>query len=184
MGCRGSEKGARLRFAWLGLVALLPLTWLAGQTACYRVASHNRLDRAISTLAITPFENATTAFRAEQIMTRALARGFVEKTRFELVEDPAQADAVLSGSIDRVSANAVVFGRGSFGNTFLVTLTASVEMRDKAGQVLYRNDRFIFREQYVLNQDVDNFFSEVNPALERIAHDFASSVVASILEDF
>ncbi len=175
---------ARLVAGGLGVLGWVVLL-LAG-TSCggYRVAAHNRLDSSLTRIAIVPLENETTAFKVEQLMTRALARGFVEKTAFQLVEDPAAADAIISGAINRVSANAVIFGRGSFGNTFLVTLVARLEMRDKAGKVLFRNDRFVFREQYVLNEDVDNFFSELNPALERLSRDFASSVVTSNLEGF
>ena len=42
----------------------------------------------------------------------------------------------------------------------------------------------MFRDQYVINVDVENFFSELNPALERIGQDFAASVVVGILEGF
>ena len=43
---------------------------------------------------------------------------------------------------------------------------------------------YLFREQYVINVDVRNFFSELNPALGRIADDFAASVVTTVLESF
>ncbi len=156
----------------------------AAAAGCYRVASRNRIELPVSRIAVLPLENETSTFRIEQLMTRALVQGFVEKTRYQLTHDPDAADATVSGAITRLVANPVIFGRGSFGNTYLVTVSARVEMRDKAGKLLFHNDRFVFREQYVLNQDVDNFFTELNPALERVSRDFASSVVTSILENW
>ena len=153
--------------------------------ACYKPASANRLPLDIGSVAVLTLENHTSTFAVEQILTRSLVRTFVEKTRYRVLREAAGADAVMSGAVSRVTASPVTFGTGSFGTTFLVTLTARVELRDQRnGKTLFKNDRFTFREQYVINVDVDNFFSEQNPALERIAGDFASSVVTSVLENF
>ena len=66
-----------------------------------------------------------------------------------------------------------------------MTLQAQVELQDqRSGKVLYKNDGYIFREQYQINVDVENFFSELNPALGRVAGDFASSVVTTLLESY
>ena len=61
-------------------------------------------------------------------------------------------------------------------------LTESREQQ--SGKILFKNDEYIFREQYIINVDVKNFFSELNPALGRIADDFAASVVTTVLEGF
>ncbi len=151
----------------------------------YRVASKNRLSPEFHTLAVLPLENKTTTSEVEQILTRSLVRAFVEKTSYQVINDPSQADAVLRGVVSRLSASPVIFRRGTFGSTFLVTLQAQVELQDqRSGKVLYKNDGYIFREQYQINVDVENFFSELNPALGRVAGDFASSVVTTLLESF
>ncbi len=159
---------------------------LATQVACgYKVASNNRNAPDIGTLAVLPLENKTTTFEVEQILTRSLVRAFIEKSSYDVVSDPSQADAVFQGVISQVSANPVIFGEQTFGSTFLVTVVGRVELREReTSKLLFENNNFIFREQYVINVDVRNFFSELNPALERIADDFASSVVTTILEGF
>jgi len=169
-----------------GTTFLLMIGILLATASCgYRVASRNRLDQRIQSIHVLPFENETSTFRVEQILTRAVIHGFVRKSGFEVAADPARADAVFQGVVSRVTANPVIFGQETFGSTFLVTLDAKVEVKERSsGEVLFQNDRYIFREQYVINVDVENFFSELNPALERIAEDFASSVVAAILEQF
>lgn len=151
----------------------------------YRVAHNNRLDLGIDSVAVQPFKNDTTTYRVEQKLVQALAQKFVEKTSWEIKVNPSQADAVLSGVVSRVSVSPVTFGQGSFGSTFLVTMDARVELLENStGRVLFRNDRYIFRDQYQINVDVEQFFTEQNPALDRIAEDFAASVVTSILEAF
>ncbi len=177
-GGQPSAHGTIARFA----LAVL----LATQLACgYKVASNNRIAPDIGTLAVLPLENKTTTFEVEQILTRSLVRAFIERSSYTVVSDSSQADAVFQGVISQVSANPVIFGEQTFGSTFLVTVVGRVELREReTSKLLFESNNFIFREQYVINVDVQNFFSELNPALGRIADDFASSVVTTILERF
>ena len=159
---------------------------LVFSTSCgYRSASKNRLSHGMESLAIIPFENETTTFEVEQMLTRSLVRAFVEKSSYRMSSDPTTADAILKGVVSDVSVNPVLFGGGAFGSTFLVTLRARVELiQRETEKVLFKNDNYIFREQYVINVDVENFFSELNPALDRISNDFAFAVVTTVLEQF
>lgn len=119
------------------------------------------------------------------MLTQSMIRALVERSSYRVTRDPAKADGILQGVISRVTANPVIFGEETFGSTFLVTLNARVELRERqTGKILFKNDEYIFREQYIINVDVKNFFSELNPALARIADDFASSVVTTVLEGF
>jgi len=168
----------------LGAVALLVPA--VGLNSCgYRVASNLRLPDRPKTLAVHTLENRTTTYQIEQTLTRALIRKFVERSDMAVVANDADADAVLEGRVTRVTANPVTFVPSGIGSSFLVTLYAAVVLKDrKSGKVLFENNDYIFREQYSINVDVKNFFSELNPALDRIADDFAGSVVTSIVEDF
>jgi hypothetical protein len=168
------------------ILALVFALGLLHQFGCgYRVASKIRLPTRITAIAVLPFENETTTFKVEQVLTQSVIRALVEKSSYWVTRDPAEADGILQGVISRVTANPVIFGEETFGSTFLVTLNARVELRERqTGKILFKNDEYIFREQYIINVDVKNFFSELNPALARIADDFGSSVVTTILEGF
>lgn len=151
----------------------------------YRVASQNRLNPGHKSISVVPLENRTNAYEVEQILTGSLVREFIQKSTYEVVNDPSQADLELGGTVSEVRVSPVAFGQASFGSTFLVTLRTSIYLRDRgSGELLFQNNNYIFREQYVINVDVKNFFSELNPALRRISDDFASSVVTSIMEAF
>jgi len=149
------------------------------------VASKNRLDRGGRSIAVVPLENRTPTYEVEQILTGSLVREFVQRSDYRVVNDPKDAEWELGGAVLRVRVSPVAFGQASFGSTFLVTLRASVYLLDRnTREFLYQNNSYIFREQYVINVDLENFFTELNPALRRIADDFASSVVTSIMEAF
>jgi len=51
-------------------------------------------------------------------------------------------------------------------------------------KVLYHNDNFLFRNQYEISTDVKSFFEEQDPALGRMAQDFAKRLVAAVTENF
>jgi hypothetical protein len=139
----------------------------------------------ISSVAVVPLENLTTTYEIEQLLTRSLVQELVQKTPLSVVNQSKKADAVVQGVVSRISASPVTFGSASFGSTFLVTLVAKLELRDRrTGEVLFKNDRFVFRDQYVISVEVENFFSELNPALKRISQDFAASAVSTMMEGF
>ncbi len=165
---------------------LLLVGCLAALVGCgYKSAASQRMDWGVRTLAVLPLENRSTTYEVEQILTRQLVHALVEKSSFKIVSDASQADAVLSGSVIRLTANPVIFGPATLGSTFLVTMGVQVELKDRTtGRILYSNNSYVFREQYQINPDVENFFSERNPAIERIAGDFANAVVTTILEAF
>jgi outer membrane lipopolysaccharide assembly protein LptE/RlpB len=162
------------------------LALVLSSTGCgYRVASGNRVPLPFQTVAVRPLENLTTTYEVEQILTRALVGEMVKQTGNTVVGDENRADAILSGRITRISVNPVTFARSAFASTFLVTVYAQIRLEERSsGRTLFENNRYVFREQYIINADVENFFSEMNPALQRISEDFASAVVAAIVEMF
>ncbi|HXW18765.1 MAG TPA: hypothetical protein VEJ39_10715, partial [Candidatus Acidoferrales bacterium] len=66
-----------------------------------------------------------------------------------------------------------------------VTVHAKVELVGRDDErVVYKNDDMVFRDEYQISSDVNSFFQEENPALQRMSRDFASQVVADIIEGF
>lgn len=153
----------------------------------YHVAGRaSRLPADVKTIAVPAFENRTSRYRIEQRLTEAVVRELLARTSYRVVSDPATADAVLRGRITGVDSSPVVFdtttGRAT---TLLVTVRAQVRLEERETRnVLYRNDNFLFREPYVISTDVASFFEEEDPALDRLAREFAARLVAAILENF
>jgi len=66
----------------------------------------------------------------------------------------------------------------------LITVNLKVVLTDRRGKVLYQNPAYVFREQYEVSTELNSFFEEDSPALERLSRDFARTLIANILEGF
>jgi len=154
----------------------------------YRVRSSvGKLPSDVQSLGIPTFRNLTPQYKIEQLITRAVLKEFSTRTRATVNSSSSGVDMVLEGEIRNISSSPVTFGtqtEGSqtTGSAFLVTVQMSVKLkrlRDSA--VIWQNDDFLYRERYVLNSSVRDFFFEENPALERLAKSFAARLSSEIL---
>ena len=177
-----SHVPSRVRCAVLLLMACVAAG--CGYTVAGRAT---RIPPDVHTIAVLPLVNKTSTYRIEQRMTSAVVREFLERTKYRIVptDNDADADAVLSGEISSIEASAVTYdyttGRAT---TMLVTVVMKVRLEDRDHKVLYENDNYVFRQPYEISTDVNSFFQEEGPALDRMSQDFASRLVADVLENF
>jgi hypothetical protein len=171
----------KMRGFILAVVALLPI-------GCgYHVAGRSdALPKSIHTIAVPALENKTTSYRIEQRLTAATVHEFLAKTQYRVVSDAANGDAVLRGKVLSLEAVPLLFdtvtGRAT---TMLVTVKCEVSFQEReTGKVLYHTDNFLFRNQYEISTDVKSFFEEQDPALDRLAKDFATRLVAAVTENY
>jgi outer membrane lipopolysaccharide assembly protein LptE/RlpB len=156
----------------------------------YRVAGRNSsLPKSIHVIAVPALENKTTSYRIEQRLTTATVHEFLVKTSYRVVPNPADGDAVLRGKVLSLEAMPLLFDTASGrATTMLVTVKCEVTFEEReTGKILYHSDNFMFRNQYQISTDVknlQNFFQEEDPALDRLAQDFASRLVAAVTENY
>jgi membrane-bound lytic murein transglycosylase MltF len=87
----------------------------------------------------------------------------------------------------RFSTNSVFRGADSIPSATFMLVTVRCEItltQTETQKVLYHTDKFIFRNEYEISTDVRSFFEEQDPALDRLAKDFAQRLVAAITENF
>jgi hypothetical protein len=164
--------------------------------ACgYHVAGRDTaLPKNIHVIAVPAIENKTTSYRIEQKLTAATIHEFLAKTNYKIVSNPASGDAVLTGKVLGVEAVPLTFQvqpatptspSTAQATTMLVTVKCEVTLTQSDSQkVLFHSDNFLFRNEYELSTDPKSFFEEQDPALDRLAKDFAQKLVAAILENF
>ncbi len=147
------------------------------------VASH--LPPTVRTLAVPVFTTRSQAFHTEFAFTQAVVRELNTRTKYRIVQDPANADAILTGTILAQTASPLTYDSSS-GQTssYLITITARVVLTARDGRILYQNDALAYRDQYQSTQDLSGFIQEDSPAVRRIARDFAQTLVFNILESF
>ncbi len=171
----------------LGLFCVLVAFLLLSAGCGYHVAGRgSRLPASLKTIAVPALENRTSRYRIEQRLTEALVHELLSRTSYHVVADPAAADAVLRGQVLGLESSPLVFDTATGrATTFVVTVHLAVRLEEReTKKLLYRNDNFVFREQYEVSTDIPSFFDELNPALDRLARDFASRLVAALLENF
>ena len=173
---------------------LLVLSVFACLAGCgYHVAgTTSALPKNIKTIAIPALENKTTSYRIEQRLTAATIHEFLIKTPYHIVSVPENSDAVLHGKVVSLEATPLLFSTTTAANpttsratTMLVTVKCEVTLEDRTtGKILYHTDNFLFRNEYEISTDVASFFGEQDPALDRLAQDFAARLVAAVTENY
>src|SRR6266705_2972212 len=185
MECGEAGREALVRIGRVALAVVAASALLAG--CGYHVAGRSDgLPKSIHVIAVPALENKTTSYRIEQRLTAATVHEFLAKTPYRVVSDPAMSDAVLRGKVLTVEAVPLLFdtttGRAT---TMLVTVKCEVTLEDRdTGRLLYHTDNFLFRNQYEISTDVKSFFEEQDPALDRLAQDFAARLVAVVTENY
>lgn len=153
----------------------------------YHVAGRSAaLPKSIHVIAVPALENKTTSYRLEQKLTAATVHEFLAKTSYRVVSNPEEGDAVLRGKVVSLEAVPLLFDtKTGRATTMLVTVKCEVTFTESATQkVLYHTDNFVFRNEYEISTDLKSFFEEQDPALDRLAHDFAAHLVAAVTENY
>ena len=171
--------------------ALLASMVLAG--CGYSLAGRgNFLPDYIQVISIPEFQNRSDQIELERIVTEKVVEEFNSRGRYRVQPDNAGADAELVGIIASFTAAPSVLtggdvnsGEANQASTYSVVLRAQIEFNDLiADSVIWNSDNFSFREEYEVGDDPDEFFDQEGLALERLAEEFAKSLVSSILEAF
>ena len=117
-------------------------------------------------------------------VTKAVCEEILKRARgLHVTTETDGADAVLSGDIRFFRAGGTILDQQGRTRVWEVSIIISVTVRDTSTRtILYQNSRLSFDGEYELSDDPESFFNEENAAVERIARDFAQTVVSSILE--
>ena len=171
------------RFSTAALLCCLLLTVSCG----YHTTTHYaRLPDSVHTIAVPAFTNQTRNYRVEQVLTSAVVREFVTRTKFRIISEPTDdADATLHGTVTSMQLAPITYdsqtGRAS---SALVTVTMRVSLVDRKGTSLFDQPNYTFREQYQVSRELTSFFEEDSPAVNRLSRDFARTLVSNILEAY
>ena len=150
------------------------------------VGRGNMLDPSIHTIEVPAFVNKTTRVELEQRVTQSVADEFVSRGRLRLVKTPAEADAILSGSIDSFGIFPIAFNQQGRATQYQVAITANIELVDHRhdDKVIWKNDQYRFTENYQVDLLSADAFDQETRAIQEIAGRFAESLVSNLLEGF
>ena len=153
----------------------------------YHVSGHGDLvPKTIRTIAIPAWNNASSRNRLTDRIPEAIAREFIQRTRYQIVQDVNQADAVLRGTIVNAVSYPVIFDpQNSRASVVQVHVVMSATLVERStGKEIFSRPAFDVKQQYELSSDPRAFFDESTPAMDRLSRDVARLLVSAILENF
>ena len=175
------------------ILNLLIVTALAmsGPGCGYSLAGRGSfLPSSIRVIGVPQFTNQTTFLEVERRFTERVRTEFIGRGRYQVLAQEAGADAVLRGAITGLSIVPANFNDAQQATRYIIVVNTSIEFVDlKTNKALWENPSMVFREEYDLPADTQAgnpsaFFGQGSNALERVANDFARTVVSAILEAF
>ena len=164
-----------------------------GAGACgYALAGRGSfLPAYIKTLGIPMFGNTTPYQTIEQVFTQKVREEFQSRGSYTVVPADTGVDGIVRGVIEGISLQPVALTGAQLASRYRFTVTVKVAFEDvKAQKTLWENPSLSFSDEYELatpggaTLDVSAFIGTERAAYDRVATDFARSVVSAILEAF
>ncbi len=171
------------------LAFFLGLILLVGLTGCgyHLVGTSSFLPEELQVLYLANFENKTTWSDVDQRLNESLAREWVRRGRFELVDERKKAQVVLEGVIRRISMVPVALDDQGRATEYQMTLTVSVQLLDVRGEepeVLWEDKAFSRRTSYEVDLSAVDFFDRQIQAMELVSENLSRALVTAVLEGF
>jgi outer membrane lipopolysaccharide assembly protein LptE/RlpB len=166
---------------------VLAAAWLAlAMAGCgYHVAgSVNPLPADVHTIAVAPWKNISTQYKLSDYITEAVSRELITRTKYHVIADATQADAVISGAVANMYSGATVSDPTKGATAAQLVVQIQVRLTGKDGKVLFERPNVEFRERYEISVDPKQYFDESQVAVERLSKDVAKTIVSAIIEAF
>ncbi len=148
------------------------------------------LPENIKVVGVPNFVNSTAVFDIDRVLTDRVRTEFGSRGKYRIQPDINNVDAILTGTITSVRVDNTAYTAGSQAARSALIVTASFEFRDvRDNKILWANPTLTFREEFATTTsttttDATAFFGQNTNAMQRLAQNFARSVVTSILEAF
>lgn len=167
----------------VGLVAGLALVGCG----YHLVGTSSSLPPELQTLHVEKFENLTRWVDLDQRLVEAVTLEWVRRGRFEVVDNPEEADVILSGVITSVSFAPVSFDQQGRATEYQITMLTSVRLRDMQGdepRLLWEDRAFSRRTSYPVDPRAKNYFDRQIEAINDVSKEYARALVSAVLEGF
>jgi len=174
----------------LSILVAVALAASAGGCGYSLAGRGSFLPATIRVIGVPEFANETTYVEVERRFTERVRSEFIGRGRYQVLAQEAGVDAVLRGTITGLSIVPANFNDNQQATRYIIIVNTRIEFVDlKANKTLWENPSMVFREEYDLPPDTQAgnpsaFFGQGSNALERVANDFARTVVSAILEAF
>lgn len=152
----------------------------------YHLVGHSStLPVGLQSVGIPTFVNRTNRPELEQRVTEHLTDEFTTRGRVRILPSEEGAQAVLRGEILSYTQTPVIINEQGRATRYEIMITAHVTLSETTtDHVLWEDDHFLFKQQYDVASNPNEFVDQEIVAIDDVATDFSRSVVTSILEGF
>lgn len=168
----------------LGAVVMLVVSAGCGY---HLVGTSNFLPDDMRVLYSKRFDNMSRWADVDQRLDEAIAREWVRRRRFELVNFEEGAQLVFEGTIRSISMVPVTLDLDGRASEYQMTLTVSarlIDIREEDPVVLWEDKAFSRRTSYDVDPSAVNYFDRQIQAMEEVSRELASALVTAVLEGF
>jgi predicted transcriptional regulator with HTH domain len=165
--------------------ALAAVLWMGCAGCGYQTGGKGEtLPATLHTIAIPAFHNLTTKYKLTGLLPQEIGREFSTRTRFKVVSDPSQADAVLEGAILRYYTAPTVYDPATARSSGVqVIVWLNLTLRERAtGKEIFKRVNYDVKDRYEITGDQQSYLDESDAALARLSRSVARQTVSSILE--
>jgi hypothetical protein len=149
------------------------------------------LPEHIKTIGVPTFVNVSTQPGVAEMFTEKVIEEFASRGKYVVQPEAAGADAVLVGTVLsfqvapetlRGGVNEVTANEAT---RYSLVVQAKVEFQDLLdGSMIWEDENFRMRESWEIGEESEEFFDQSGMAIERVAEEFAKTLVSRILEAF
>jgi hypothetical protein len=167
------------------LHSLAALAVLAG--CGYHVTGRgDQIPKSVKTIAVPAFGNVTPRQQLARYLTEDVTRQFISRTRYQVLDDPREADAILTGTLIGFDVNPIIFDPASGrATTVHVRATLRLTLTERAtGKPIFSRPAMQWDERYQVSISPQAYFDESGAAIRRVSQSLAQAVVSAVLENF
>ncbi len=175
-----------------GILRTLIIAAALSSASCgYTLAGHGSfLPDTVKTIGIPDFVNHTPYYDVGQTLSQRVRTEFIGRGKYKVLPQATGVDAVLKAQINSITLAPTAFNSSQQATRYTISVSLGIELVQASdNKVLWQNQNQVFREEYQLASgggvlDPAAFFGQSSNAIDRMAADFAQSVVSAILEAF
>lgn len=150
------------------------------------VGRGSNIPEDVKSVYLRALENRTQRSQVEQSLTRAIADELVTRQRFAVVGSEAEANAEIQGAVTGFGVTPVTFDNTGRATEYEISITAQIVFKrlGTEGKVLWKSDRYTFRETYPVDPSSTTYFDQEDEAIDRASQRFAETLITDLLEGF
>jgi hypothetical protein len=152
----------KIKWAVRGLAILLLILLTAGCGYHFNEMADESLS-GIQKVYVGNFPNRTDEAYLENIFRNALIDQFIRGNRFQVVGDEAEADAVVRGTVQRVTTTHTAYEESDLAAEERVSLSVQIVFEDRAtGRTLWEDRNFSGTEDYLVTDVAESHVDDNN----------------------